>query len=324
MRLNKVTGVLLINLGTPSAPTKRAVGKYLREFLSDPRVIELPAILRSILVNMIIVPFRSAKSAHAYASIWQDDGSPLLSNSKALQAALQQELGATYNVALGMRYGNPSITDAFTQLSTANIDKLVIVPLFPQYASATNGSALEYALQCIAERNVILPFTVISDFYNNPHYITAQSAVIKPYLEQEYDFLLLSYHGLPQKQLVNPGVDCYSTRCLQSAQLITQELGVTRSKWLATFQSRLGKLEWIKPYTDAALIELRERGVQKILIACPSFVADCLETLEEIGIRAKQDWIAMGGKDLQLIPCLNTHPQWITALQKMVTSNQPF
>lgn len=311
-------GILLINLGTPAAPTKQAVGKYLREFLSDPRVIELPYILRKLLVNCIIVPTRRHKSAEAYATIWQDAGSPLLINSIALKDALQEALGSEYVVALGMRYGQPSITQALQELHAANIKQLLILPLFPQYASATSGSALEFVLRYIAQHKIILPLKVLGDFHADPKYIAAQATAIKPFLNQEYDFLLLSYHGLPQRQLINPGVDCYRTRCIKSAQLIAEELGLAQDQWRASFQSRLGKLEWIRPYTDEELVALRARGMQRILIACPSFVTDCLETLEEIGIRAKEQWLALGGTDLQLIPCLNVQPAWITALSNII------
>ncbi len=317
MLLNKI-GVLLINLGTPDAPTVWSVGRYLNEFLSDPRVIELPFLLRAFLVKGVIVPTRSSKSAEAYASIWQKEGSPLLVNSKALESAIQAELGAEYLVVLGMRYGRPSIIDAIKKLYAANIYRLIIIPLFPQYASATSGSAIQQALRYIAKQKNILPFTVLNDFYIDEHYLSAQAAVIQPFMEQDYEFLLLSYHGLPQRQLINPGVDCYRTRCITSAQKIAEKLKITSDRWRASFQSRLGKLEWIRPYTDEELISLREKGIKRILIACPSFVTDCLETLEEIGIRAKEQWLELGGEKLQLIPCLNVQPVWINSFSNMI------
>lgn len=318
MLLHKRTGILLINLGTPAAPTKKAVRKYLSHFLSDPRVIELPAILRFLLLKLVILPFRSKKSAAAYASIWQANGSPLLINSMQIQLELQQALQDDYVVELGMRYGEPSIEQALNKLFAANISNLVVLPLFPQYASSANGSALEQTLKIIAKYKVIVPFKVISDFAEHPAYIKATATLIQPFLETNYDFILMSYHGLPEQQMINPGVSCYRTKCLKTSELIAYNLRLPKDKYAVSFQSRLGRLPWIKPYTDEILIELRNKDIKRLIVVCPSFVADCLETLEEIGIRAKEQWLELGGEDLQLIPCLNAHPAWIQALQCIV------
>lgn len=316
MRLSNKTGILLINLGTPNSPSVADVRRYLREFLYDPRVIELPTILRWLLLNLIILPFRAKKSAEAYKSIWQDGGSPLLVNSLAIQYQLQTLLGDQYKVVLGMRYGTPNIATAIKELQQLeSVKSISIVPLFPQYASAVSGSALQKVLQILAKDKVIMPFRIISDFFMRPEYIKALANSVQPYLDQNHDFLLMSYHGLPERQLINPGISCYRTQCLQTSNLLASELKLPDDKWSVSFQSRLGKLPWIKPYTEDVLVELRERGISNLLVCCPSFVADCLETLEEIGIRAKEQWKQLGGSKLELITCLNTHPDWINALK---------
>lgn len=315
MPLSNKIGVLLINLGTPDTPKVADVRKYLREFLFDPRVIELPLVFRWLLLKLFILPFRSKKSALAYNSIWQDDGSPLLINSLAMQTQLQKLLGNEYKVVLGMRYGTPNITTAIAELERENLKQVVIVPLFPQYASAVSGSALQEAIQIYAKNKVIMPFKIISEFFDHPEYIKSLTNSIQPYLHSDYEFLLMSYHGLPERQLINPGISCYRTKCLQTSNLLAARLELTAEKWGVSFQSRLGKLPWIKPYTDEVLIELRERGINNLLVCCPSFTADCLETLEEIGIRARKQWQELGGSKFELIPCLNDHPDWINALK---------
>jgi ferrochelatase len=318
MRLRELTGILLINLGTPADPSVASVRRYLRQFLFDPRIIELPAILRWMLVNLCILPFRSKKSAEAYEKIWTPQGSPLLTYSRDLQHSLQATLGAKYVVALGMRYGEPNIESALEELTRAAVQKILILPLFPQYSSAANGSALQQALSVIAKQKVILPFEVITEFYDNEHYIRALAESMQPYIAKEHDYILFSYHGLPERQMINPGISCYRTKCLHTSQLIANYLGLTNGKWSASFQSRLGKLPWIKPYTDQVLIDLRKQGVKRILIVCPSFIVDCLETLEEINIRAKQQWLDLGGESLSLIPCLNAQTNWVKALSKIL------
>ncbi len=313
--VSKKIGVLLINLGTPDSPSVKDVRKYLREFLYDPRVIELPSFLRWLLLKLVILPFRTRKSSEAYKAIWEKEGSPLLINSLKIQTQLQELLGNTYKVVLGMRYGTQNIATAISQLETEDLQQISIVPLFPQYASAVSGSALQNVLEIYAKNKVIIPFKVISDFYYHPEYIKSLANSIRPYLTADYEFLLMSYHGLPERQLINPGISCYKTKCLQTSDLLATALELPEKKWSASFQSRLGRLPWIQPYTDEVLVELRERGISNLLICCPSFVADCLETLEEIGIRAKEQWQQLGGNKFELIPCLNAHPDWIKALK---------
>ncbi len=318
--MSSKTGVLLLNLGTPNQPTAKEVGKYLKQFLTDPRVIELPGILRKILVNYIIVPRRAKQSAEAYSSIWYKNGSPLLVNSINLQNMLQNKLGDDYLCMLGMRYGNPSIDVAMDNLFANNIDKLIIIPLFPQYASATNGSAIEYVLSILRKKRVILPFNVISDFYQDATYIQALAESIKPYLQENYDRILFSYHGLPARQIKGLGKHCYREKCFTTSTLTAEYLGLSAEQWEISFQSRLGKLEWIKPYTDDMLIKLAKDNVRRLLVVCPSFVADCLETLEEIGIRASEQWLELGGEQLHLVPCLNDSKYLIASLANMITN----
>lgn len=315
--MNKRIGVLLINLGTPSAPSVTAIRKYLKQFLSDPRVIELPGILRWILVNAIILPFRAKKTTHAYSEIWQESGSPLLVNSIQMQIGLQNLLGGDYVVVLGMRYGEPCIDAALQQLYAEDVEQIIVLPLFPQYASAVNGSAVQETFKILAREKVILPCTFISAFWHAPEYINASAEIIKPYMSAK-DFLLMSFHGLPEKQLINPGVSCYKTHCINSAAGIANSLGLDVTKYAVSFQSRLGRLPWIKPYTEEILRDLRTQGIENLVVACPSFVADCLETLEEIGIRTRQEWLDSGGKRFQLVPCLNAQPVWLNALQSLI------
>lgn len=316
--MHEVIGILLINLGTPNAPTRKSVRKYLREFLFDPRVIELPTVLRWLLLNCIILPFRTKKSTHAYKSIWQPNGSPLLTNSILLKTSIQNVLGDKFKVALGMTYGDPSIASAIQELQSANVQKIIVLPLFPQYSSAANGAAIQKALQIIAREKVIQSVYVINQFYNDPNYIQAMAESIQPYLTQSYDYLLMSYHGLPERQLINPGINCYRTQCEKTSQLIANKLQLERNKWGISFQSRLGRLPWIKPYTEDILNELYRQGCKRVLIVCPSFVVDCLETLEEIKIRAKEQWLELGGESLELIPCLNAQDFWVAGLSNLL------
>jgi protoporphyrin/coproporphyrin ferrochelatase len=327
-------GVVLINLGTPDDCSVSSVRKYLKEFLSDPRVIAIPAILRWLLVNCIILPTRPKKSAHAYQKIWGVEGSPLLVNSQNLAKAVQLELGDSYHVELAMRYRMPPMDAALDKLKEC--DKIIILPLFPQYASATTGSIIDYIFS--KKRNdLIFPnMHIIRDFYSNKHFIGAQTNIIREYLKED-DYLLLSYHGLPENQLeqinCRKNIDtncvhnnkcisgCYRSQCLLTSQLIQQELGLNDTRMMSSFQSRLGKTPWIKPYTDDVITSLREKGIENLAIACPAFVSDCLETLEEIGIQAKEQWLSLGGKRFTLIPCLNDNIQWVKGLSSIVKEN---
>lgn len=299
---NKI-GILLINLGTPQSYSVRDVRSYLREFLGDYRVINLPAIIRWPLVNLVITPFRAPKSAEAYKSIWTPQGSPLLVNSLAISNKTQEYLGDKYIVSLGMRYGKPSINTALA--SMYGVKKIIIIPLFPQYSSAATGSAIEYTKKILAKWRIIPDIEIKRDFHDSPDFIAALAEINRP---EPDNFLLMSYHGLPEK---HPDSKLYKEQCYRTSELLAAKLNLHQGQWEVSFQSRLGKTPWIKPYTDEMLKELRAKGINNINICCPSFVADCLETLEEIGIQAKKQWQQLGGSNFKLLPCLNSNSKFI-------------
>lgn len=329
-------GVLLINVGTPNDATAGAVYYYLTEFLNDPRVIDLPWLMRFILINLLIVPFRYKKALHAYQKIWTEQGSPLLLNGRALQHALAQALGDNYSVALGMRYGAPSIQNAVAELS--HCSSLVIIPLFPQYASASTGSALEAALKQLATWRNVPAIRMINDFYAHPGFIAAVVAQTQATLadKKPVDHFLLSYHGLPVRQIDKSGCTalcnrveicpeiktdnfyCYRAQCYATSRLWAKQLNLAEHQYSVAFQSRVGRVPWIQPYADLRLPELRKQGVNHLAVACPAFAADCLETLEEVNMRMRQQWFDLGGSDFTFIPCVNDHPLWVQALVKMV------
>ena len=328
---NNKPGVLLINLGTPDSSEPKAVYTYLKQFLNDPRIIDLPAPIRYILVNALIIPFRYKKSAHAYQQIWTEKGSPLLVHSNALITAIKKECESHFQIELGMRYGNPSIADAMHRLK--DCQKIIVIPLFPQYASATSGSAIEAFLKMIMKQWNIPEITIKKDFFDHADFIKAWAAVIKENVAStKFDTLLFSYHGVPERHIDKSGCQavcsrkdacpkntaCYRAQCYETSRLIAEELGLSSTEYQVSFQSRLGRTPWIKPYTDEVLIELRDKKIENIAIACPSFVTDCLETLEEINIRARAQWLDLGGTSFTFIPCLNEHLLWVNALTKLI------
>ncbi len=328
------TGILLLNLGTPDAPTVPAVRRFLREFLSDPYVIDIPVLARWILLNTVILPFRTKQTTHAYQQIWTERGSPLLLNSQALANALQTSLGENSIITLGMRYGKPSIEAAVNTLLSHPIEKLLIIPLYPQYAKSTTESSIQYATKYIRKNNNTIPIQTIREFYADSSYIDATANLIKNTIKDAtIDKFIFSYHGLPERSIhsvchekencdlkkpcpkvLNNNHDCYRAQCFATSQLIAEKLSLQKDDYIVTFQSRLGKIPWITPYTDHTLNHLAEQGIKNIAIACPSFVSDCLETLEEIDIRGKQQWKALGGHDFIRIPCLNANTTWVNAL----------
>ena len=328
-------GVLLVNLGSPDAPTPRAVRRYLREFLGDPRVLDMSALGRSLLLNLVILPFRPRRSAAAYEKVWTPEGSPLIVNGLALRDALRKSLGDDWVVELAMRYGVPAIDAAIARLADADVERIAVVPLFPQYASASTGSALEAVYCAAAERWNVPPLDVLPSFYAEPGFIAALAAVARELPEERLpDHVLISFHGLPERQIrksdrsgahclasesccdaIGPANRfCYRAQCTATARALAKALGLGSEHWTLSFQSRLGRTPWIQPYTDELLPRLRERGFRRLAVLCPSFVADCLETLEEIGIRAREQWLALGGEELVLVPCVNAHPAWVDAL----------
>ena len=305
-------GILLLNVGTPIAATPVAVREYLQEFLMDPQVITLPFLLRWILVKLIIIPFRVKKSVAAYKSIWSQYGSPLLLHSENIVLNLQEKLGTDYKVVLGMRYSSPSIATAIATLEKLNCKQIITVPLFPQYSTAATGTAIA-AVKAIVNNDPKYKF--IKQFFDNPSFIVAWSSNINRHLNlQQYDHLLFSYHGLPEKI----GKE-YQKQCVLTSELIAQQLNLDSAKYSTAFQSRLGFTKWLTPYTDVVVQKLYDAGVRNLAICCPAFVADCLETLEEIGMRLQTKWQNIGGKNFQLIPCLNSNMKFIFAIEKILS-----
>lgn len=329
------TGVLLLYLGTPSAPDYGSVFRYLREFLSDSRVIPLPALLRYLLLYGFILPFRTAATTQAYRAIWTPQGSPLRYHSEQLRDAVQAALGPSYDVVLGMRYGAPKLAQTLERFSA--YEQWIVLPLYPHYASATTGSALIALFQHFTHQAHLPSLTIHHAFDEHPAFIQALAQQIRPYLDT-HDYLLFSYHGLPAYHLKESGCStpcqtacpaphshrpwCYRARCFHTSRQVAAQLNLSPTHYGTAFQSRLGRTEWIKPYTDHLLIQLRKQGIQRLAITCPSFVVDCLETLEEIGLRAKETWLTLGGEQLTLIPALNASPLWVDALCQIIRANQ--
>ena len=332
-------GLLLVNLGTPDAPETPDVRRYLREFLFDPRVLDIPAPLRWALLELLILPTRPARSAEAYRKVWTDQGSPLLFHGQALAAQVAEALGPAWAVELGMRYGNPSLTSALAKLAAAGARSITLLPLYPQYASSSTGSTLERVHQLAGAAWNVPALQVVGPFFDHPGFLEAWVEVARPVLaEARADHLLFSFHGLPERQVLKSDVSgqhclqsatccdvtvaenrwCYRAQCFTTARQLASRLGLRPEDTTVAFQSRLGRTPWLKPYTDLLLPELVQKGVRRLAVMCPAFVADCLETLEEIGIRAQSDFLRAGGESLTLVPSLNAHPAWVRAVVQMV------
>jgi ferrochelatase len=332
-------GVLLINLGTPDAPETGAVRRYLREFLSDPRVLDIGPVGRAALLYGVILPFRPQKSAEAYRKIWMKEGSPLLVYGNSLRDRLQDALGPGWVVELGMRYQSPSLRTAIEKLRAQGVREVSVVPLYPQYASSSTGSSLEEMYKLVGEAWNVEALRVLPPFWDRPAFLDAFADVGRPVLaEARPDHVLFSFHGLPERQVkksdptgahclasaeccdvqVPANRWCYRMQCFFTARALAQRLGLEEGKWTVTFQSRLGRTPWVRPYTDIVIPELAGKGVKRLAVFCPAFVADCLETLEEIGIRAKNQFLSCGGEALTLVPSLNAHPSWVRGLTKML------
>lgn len=333
------TAVFLINLGTPDSPNTPDVRKYLREFLMDRRVIDIPWFNRWMLINMIIAPFRAPKSAHEYKKLWTDKGSPLMFHGVAVKELLQKALGDEYKVVLGMRYQNPSIESAAKELEAKGYNKVIVIPLFPQYASASTGSAVEEALRVLGKWEITPHIEVISKFFDHPLFIKAFAQIGRKYLnERSWDHIIFSYHGIPERQITKASIGdqcklgtccqvygtrneyCYRAQCYETTRLLVKELGLAEGSYSVSFQSRLGKTPWIKPYTDHNIEELGKAGKKSILFFSPSFIADCLETTIEGGEEYKELFEENGGKHWQLVESLNTNETWVECLKDMVVS----
>jgi len=323
------TGILLTNLGTPQAPTPAALRRFLGEFLSDHRVVELPRFLWLAILHGVILRIRPKESAKNYASIWGQNGSPLLTISKQqhnafeklIQEALsqhQQESNAEVHVALGMRYGNPSIPDALEQLRQAQCENLIVLPLYPQYAGATTGSTFDAVANTLKKWRWVPQLHFVNHYHDHPDFINACVEQIQDYwtAHGSTEKLILSYHGVPEKQLLQG--DPYHCQCHKTTRLIAQQLGIAPENILTTFQSRFGKAKWLEPYTDATLTSLAQTGTQSISVFCPGFSADCLETLEEIAVENKNYFLENGGQRFEYIPCLNDNKSHIQALASKI------
>jgi len=331
-------GVLLINLGSPDSPSVPHVRKYLREFLMDSRVLDAPWPVRAFVVYGCILPFRPKKSAEAYEQIWTPEGSPLVVTSRNVQRELQRHLGPDFVVELAMRYQNPSIASAIKSLHAQGIADVLVFPLFPHYAMSTWETAVVRAQEFAAKHAPGIKLQIPEPYYAEPSYIQALAASASDFLNAGYDHLLFSFHGLPERHLrkADPTQShclasgdccerassahktCYRAQCFSTVRAFTREARVPTEKFSVSFQSRLGRDPWLKPYTDSEFVRLAQSGVKKLLVMCPAFVSDCLETLEEVAIRGRETFLQAGGKEFTLIPCLNDHPQWICALESMV------
>lgn len=329
--------LILMNLGSPDSTEVKDVKKYLDQFLMDERVIDSPYLLRAMLVKGIIVPFRSPKSAEAYKKIWTKEGSPLIVLTQQLQKSLQSKLPMPVEIA--MRYGNPSITHAYEQVLKQNpqVKEVILLPLYPHYAMSSYETAVEDAKLVHSKNKYPFSLRIIEPYYNEPNYINALAASIEPYLK-DYDHLLFSYHGVPERHIHKGDVTgnhclkvadccnvnseahkfCYRHQCYTTTRLVAEKLGLAKDKFSQSFQSRLGRAEWLKPYTAVRLAELPTEGKKKILVVCPAFVSDCLETLEEIAQEGKHTFKEAGGESFTMIPCLNVHPLWVETILKWV------
>lgn len=331
-------GVLLLQLGTPDSTDVSDVRTYLREFLSDPRVLDIPAPARWLLLNAVILPFRPRRSAEAYEKVWTEQGSPLVIHTEALAAKLQTVLGDGYRVVYGMRYRHPSIASAVAELAEAGCRRIVLLPQFPQYASASGGSAVQLALQVIGGSWNVPEVRTVSSFFDDPGFLDAAAEIARPLLEGfRPDHVLFSYHGLPEKQIRKSDSSgdwclentwccdqmneknafCYRAQCFATTRGLVARLGLDGGSSTTTFQSRLAGQKWIEPYTDKVLPRLSEAGVRRLAVLTPSFTADCLETIEEIGIRGRKQWEDLGGEAFLLVPCVNADDRWVDAVARM-------
>lgn len=340
------TGIVLINVGTPDSPSVKDVGRYLRQFLGDGRVIDLPWLGRKLLVNGVIVPFRAPKSAKAYRKLWTADGSPLVTHGRALRDALREALGDGYAVSLGMRYQNPSLESALLEVKAAGVQRILLAPLFPQYASSSTGSALEEAFGVMAGWNDVPPVATLPPFHREEGYLASFAERILQCDPNTYDHVLFSFHGLPNAHIRRShaasrsyigqarGADpvagcacevgehdkhptCYKMQCHATARALAQRCGLRAGAWSVGFQSRLDQ-DWLQPFSDKRIAELAKTGCMKLLVVSPAFVADCLETVIEIGEEYRDLFIEHGGEELKLVESLNASSRWVQAFAEML------
>jgi protoporphyrin/coproporphyrin ferrochelatase len=337
----KKRGIILMNLGSPDSTKVKDVKKYLDEFLMDERVIDSPYLVRSILVKGIITPFRSSKSAEAYESIWTKEGSPLVVITEQLQQALQKKV--TDPVEIAMRYGNPTMKAAYDKIAAQNpgLEEVVLLPLYPHYAMSSYETAVEHAKEVHKKGNYTFKISFVKPFYNDPDYISALSASIKKELVPG-THLLFSYHSIPERHIHKSDVTgnhclkcanccetpspahefCYRHQCLVTTKLVAETLGLSADQYSVSFQSKLGRSEWLKPSTTMRMEQMPAEGLKNIAVVCPAFVSDCLETLEEIAIREKENFMHAGGEAYTFIPCMNTQPQWVDAVIQLINKTR--
>ncbi len=332
------TGVLLVNLGTPDAPTRGAVYRYLREFLTDRRVVDYPWLARQLLVQGIIAPFRSGSSAKLYKQLWTEEGSPLKVYGEVVARGVQERLGKEYIVELGMRYQSPSIESALQRLMDKRVAELIVFPLFPQYASATTGSVHDEVMRVLRRQEIIPNLRLINSYFDHPVMIDIFAENARKFDLDSYDHIIFSYHGLPERQLrkADPSGKyctkannccqrmssvnqfCYSAQCHATTRAIADRLSLSPERFTTSFQSRLGPEKWAQPYTIKIIEKLAEEGQKRLLVFSPAFVADCLETIIEIGYEYQEEFEEMGGEKVDLVPSLNDDPRWIDAITDMV------
>ena len=331
-------GVLVVNLGTPDAPKFGAVWRYLKQFLLDGRVIDYPWIARQLLVRGIILPFRTSSSTKLYKELWTEEGSPLKVYGEQVVAQLQEKMGEEYHVALAMRYQNPSIESAIDKMLKDGVSEIIVFPMFPQYASATTGSLNEEVMRVLSKYQTMPTIKMVNSYYDHPAIIEVFAENAKQYNFEEYDHIIFSYHGVPQRHLRKGDITgchclkvdnccgtiskvnqfCYSAQCHGTTRALVEKLGLKEGQYTTSFQSRLGKEVWAKPYTIDIIEEQAEKGAKKLLVFSPAFVADCLETTIEISFEYQEEFEEMGGEHIDLVPSLNAHPKWVNAIKEMV------
>lgn len=328
-------GVLLVNLGTPDEPTSKGLRRYLNQFLTDRRVIDLPAPFRQILFNGIVVPIRSPKVAKLYQELWIEDGSPLKVYGERVAKGVQESLGDDFVVKLAMRYQNPSLKNTIDELYNQQVEEIIVFPLFPQYASATTGSVFEEVMNILRKKEQIPSLQFINSYYDNEEVISIYADNARQLDLDSYDHYVFSFHGVPERYLkkennhcecngtccqsiVPANQFCYGAQCNATAQAIAAKLDIAEDKYTISYQSRFGPEKWIQPYTDEVFEHELEKGNKRILVFSPAFVADCLETTIEIGMEYKEEFMEKGGEALDLVPSLNDDPRWIASIAKMI------
>lgn len=330
-------GILLTNLGSPDSTETSDVRRYLREFLSDPRVIDIPAPIRAAVLNLAILPFRPRKSAEAYEEIWTDEGSPLILSTEAIREKLATRIDLP--ISIGMRYGNPSSAEGIEELLAQGVDQILQIPLYPHYAMSSYETGVVKVREELQRIAPDVDLWVQPPFFDDDDYIDALVDSARDHLEDDFDLLLFSYHGIPERHLrkSDPSnawcladarccekaspihATCYRAQCFATSRLFAERAGIPREKWHVSFQSRLGSDPWLKPYTDLELEAFPSRGVKRILVMCPAFVSDCLETLEEIAMEGREIFEEAGGHHFEYIPCLNERESWLDVLERFVT-----